>query len=248
MAKINLLPWRLERRKQKQKEFITMIGAAAAIAVGLSVLIVLYYNGQISGQTERNDYLNSQIAIIDTQIKEIEGLDKQKADLLSRKKAIECLQGRRSLMVHLFDDLVRTIPDGVKLIGIAQDGSKLTVNGASQSNARVSAYMRNLQVSGWMSQPELSIIEAKGGDKGLPYEFTLVTTIGNPNTKVESGDETTAATATVAPSPAATPASPAAATAVASTGSATSTDTESTDECDLDGSTVTDSTTTGGGQ
>ncbi len=226
MAKINLLPWRLERRKQKQKEFVTMLGAAAAIAVGLSVLIILYYNGQISGQQNRNNYLNNEIATIEKQIEEIKGLDKKKADLLSRKKAIECLQGRRSLMVHLFDDLVRTIPDGVKLTSLEQDGSKLTVNGSSQSNARVSAYMRNLQVSGWMSQPELTIIEAKGGDKGLPYQFTLVTTIGNPSTKTQDdGSEV----ATAAPAAGAT-----AAPAPSGTATPAATESDSSDDCDLD--------------
>jgi len=230
MAKINLLPWRLERRKQKQKEFVTMLGTAAAIAVGLSILIILYYNGQISGQQNRNAYLNNEIATIEKQIEEIKGLDKKKADLLSRKKAIECLQGRRSLMVHLFDDLVRTIPDGVKLTSLEQDGSKLTVNGSSQSNARVSAYMRNLQVSGWMSQPELTIIEAKGGDKGLPYQFTLVTTIGNPSTKTQE-DGSTAATAAT-PVAAATPAPPGTSTPAAAASS-------SSDECDLDSTATT---------
>lgn len=237
MAKINLLPWRLERRKQKQKEFVTMLGAAAAIAIGLSVLIVLYYNGQISGQENRNNYLTAEIASIDKQIEEIKDLDKKKSDLLSRKKAIECLQGRRSLMVHLFDDLVRTIPDGVKLTGIEQDGSKLTVNGNSQSNARVSAYMRNLQVSGWISQPELSIIEAKGEDKGLPYQFTLVTTIRNPNTKTEEDDGAEVAEVT----PPAAPATGAPAPAASTTG-----ESESTDECDLDS--TSSSTETGGGK
>lgn len=229
MAKINLLPWRLERRKLKQKEFITMLVIAAAIAVGLSILIVLYYNGQISGQEGRNNYLTTQIATIDKEIEQIKDLDKKKADLLSRKKAIECLQGRRSLMVHLFDDLVRTIPDGVKLISLEQDGSKLTINGNSQSNARVSAYMRNLQVSGWMSQPELTIIEAKGGDKGLPYQFTLVTTIGNPNTKNETdGDDAGAANTPVV---SATPAVPVVA---ANTPTVAASNTESSDDCDLD--------------
>lgn len=223
MAKINLLPWRLERRKQKQKEFVTMLGTAAAIAVGLSVLIILYYNGQISGQQNRNAYLNNEIATIEKQIEEIKGLDKKKADLLSRKKAIECLQGRRSLMVHLFDDLVRTIPDGVKLTSLEQDGSKLTVNGSSQSNARVSAYMRNLQVSGWMSQPELTIIEAKGGDKGLPYQFTLVTTIGNPSTKNQDDGSTAATTAATPPPP----------------GTSTPAASEASDECDLDSTATT---------
>lgn len=226
MAKINLLPWRLERRKLKQKEFIAMLGAAAIIAAGLSVLIVLYYKGQISGQEKRNNYLTTEIATIDKQIEEIQDLDKQKADLLSRKKAIECLQGRRSLMVHLFDDLVRTIPDGVKLVGLEQDGNKLTVNGISQSNARVSAYMRNLQVSGWMSQPELTIIEAKGGDKGLPYQFTLITTIGNPNTKNEAEDGDVVVTT----APAA-----AAATGVAAAAASE----ESSDDCELDAGTTT---------
>ena len=229
MAKINLLPWRLERRKLKQKEFITMLATAAAIAVGLSILIVLYYNGQISGQEGRNNYLTTEIASIDKQIEDIKDLEKKKADLLSRKKAIECLQGRRSLMVHLFDDLVRTIPDGVKLISLEQDGSKLTINGNSQSNARVSAYMRNLQVSGWMSQPELTIIEAKGGDKGLPYQFTLITTIGNPNTKNDTDGDVVGAVK--APIVAATPGGP----VVAAAPEATAADsTESTDDCDLD--------------
>ena len=229
MAKINLLPWRLERRKLKQKEFITMLVVAAAIAVGLSILIVLYYNGQISGQEGRNNYLTTQIATIDKEIEQIKDLDKKKADLLSRKKAIECLQGRRSLMVHLFDDLVRTIPDGVKLISLEQDGSKLTINGNSQSNARVSAYMRNLQVSGWMSQPELTIIEAKGGDKGLPYQFTLITSIGNPNTKSDTdGDAAAAVKAPVVP---ATPSAPAVA---ATPPTAAAGSTEVTDGCDLD--------------
>lgn len=207
MAKINLLPWRAERRKLKQKEFGTMLGLAAVIAVGLSILIVLYYNGQIKGQENRNSYLTAEIATIDQQLAEIEGLDKKKADLLSRKQAIECLQGQRSLMVHLFDDLVRTIPDGVKLNGVEQQGNKLTLNGSSQSNARVSAYMRNLQVSGWMGQPELTIIEERGGDMGLPYQFTLIATIRNPNTVRESADGSAVAGATLAPAtPGATPA------------------------------------------
>lgn len=207
MAKINLLPWRAERRKQKQKEFGTMLGLAAVIAAGLSFLIVLYYNGQIRGQENRNTYLSGEIATIEKQLVEIEGLDKQKADLLSRKRAIECLQGQRSLMVHLFDDLVRTIPDGVKLNGIEQNGNKLTVNGSSQSNARVSAYMRNLQVSGWMGQPELTIIEAKGGDKGLPYQFVLVTTIRNPNTATENSDAASGTNAVAGATPPAAPSS-----------------------------------------
>jgi len=189
MARINLLPWRAERRKLRQKEFLTMLGLAAAAGVVLAFLIVSYYNAQISGQNERNGYLQEQITQVDAQIKEIDELDKKKAKLLARKEVIEQLQANRSQMVHLFDSLVRTIPDGVILTSIQQEGDKLTLSGRSQSNARVSTYMRNLEGSGWMTKPNLSIIEAKAGDPGLPYTFTLDVMLANPNApKDENGD------------------------------------------------------------
>jgi len=189
MARINLLPWRAERRKQRQKEFGMMLGVAAIAAVVLSFLIITFYNGQISGQTERNAFLSEQITQLDKQIVEIEELDKKKAKLLARKDVIEQLQANRSQMVHLFDSLVRTIPDGVALTSIKQDDVILTLEGRAQSNARVSTYMRNLEGSGWMTNPELSIIEAKGDDKGLPYEFKLQVKLANPNApKDEDGD------------------------------------------------------------
>jgi type IV pilus assembly protein PilN len=189
MARINLLPWRAERRKQRQKESMIMLGLSALAAVVLSFLIISYYNGQISGQNERNAFLKTQITQLDKQIAEIEELDRKKAKLLARKEVIEKLQANRSQMVHLFDSLVRTIPDGVVLTSIKQDSETLTLEGRSQSNARVSTYMRNLEGSGWMTKPELSIIEARGNDKGLPYAFTLQVTLANPNApKDEDGD------------------------------------------------------------
>lgn len=189
MARINLLPWRAERRKQRQKEFGVMLGVAAIAAVVLSFLIITFYNGQISGQMERNAFLTDQITQLDKQIIEIEELDRKKAKLLARKEVIEQLQANRSQMVHLFDSLVRTIPDGVVLTSIKQDDVILTLEGRSQSNARVSTYMRNLEGSGWMTNPDLSIIEAKGDDKGLPYEFKLQVKLANPNApKDEDGD------------------------------------------------------------
>lgn len=189
MARINLLPWRVERRKLRKKEFLTMLGLSAAAGVVLWFLINMYYNNQISGQNERNAYLHDQITQVDTQITEIDQLDKKKAKLLARKQVIEQLQANRSQMVHLFDSLVRTIPDGVILTSIKQEGDKLTLEGRSQSNARVSTYMRNLEGSGWMSKPDLSIIEAKAGDPALPYTFTLSVMLVNPNApKDENGD------------------------------------------------------------
>ncbi|MEF9977279.1 MAG: PilN domain-containing protein [Thermomonas sp.] len=206
MARINLLPWRAERRKSRQKEFAGMLGLAALAGVLVAFLIYSYYGGRVSGQTERNDYLRGEIAKVDGQIKEIEQLDQKKSKLLARKEVIEQLQSNRSQMVHLFDSLVRTIPDGVTLAAIKQEGDILTLSGRSQSNARVSTYMRNLESSGWMTKPDLNIIEAKEGNPGLPYEFTLKVTLANPNAPKDENGEA-AAPAAAAP---AAPAAPAA--------------------------------------
>jgi type IV pilus assembly protein PilN len=202
MAKINLLPWRAERRANRQKEFYGMLGLAAAGGLVLSFLIWFYYGQQISGQNTRNQFLQAEIQKVEGKIKEIEALDKQKDRLLARKKVIEQLQANRSQMVHLFDSLVRTIPDGVALASIKQEGEILTLEGRAQSNARVSNYMRNLEGSGWMTNPDLSIIEAKAEDKAagaavatsearqLPYVFTLKVKLANPNAPDAEGNVT----------------------------------------------------------
>ncbi len=217
MARINLLPWRAERRKQRQREFYTMLGLAAAAGVVLSLLLWFYYDLQVSGQNERNGYLEAEIAKVKEQNKEIERLDRQKDRLLARKSVIEELQGKRSQMVHLFDSLVRTIPDGVVLTALKQEGDVLTLEGRTQSNARVSAYMRNLEGSGWMTNPELSIIEAKAQEasgssvdiKSLPYVFMLKVKLPAPGENQVAG-----ATPETAPADAAAPAAaPAADTA-----------------------------------
>lgn len=230
MARINLLPWREERRKQRQKETGLMLGAAAIGALLLSFVIVSYYNGQIDGQNERNAFVQSQIDDVKKKNEEIKVLEEKKAKLLARKEVIEKLQANRSQMVHLFDSLVRTIPDGAVLTSIKQDNETLTLEGRAQSNARVSTYMRNLEGSGWMTNPDLSIIEAKGADKGLPYEFKLQVKLANPNApKDEDGDgvpdapaaqiaQAGDAAATAGAAPAANP--PAATTPAAPAGSA----------------------------
>ena len=196
MARINLLPWRAERRKQRQREFQGMLGLAALAGVLLSFLIWFYFNRQIAGQHERNSFLQSEIALVQKQNEEIKELDAKKDRLLARKKVIEELQANRSQMVHLFDSLVRTIPDGVSLGSIKQEGDILTLEGNAQSNARVSAYMRNLEVSGWMTKPDLSIIEVKKDDKAqaasaggrtLPYAFSLKVQLANPNAQIADG-------------------------------------------------------------
>jgi type IV pilus assembly protein PilN len=213
MSKINLLPWRAERRKQRQQEFYVMLGLSALVAALLSFFIIGYYNSQISGQNDRNTYLQGEIAKVQKQIDEIKLLDEKKGRLLARKKVIEELQVNRYQMVHLFDSLVRTIPDGVILTGIKQEGELLTLEGRSQSNARVATYMRNLEGSGWMTNPEVNVIEAKDADKTivvpasnnvvLPYAFTLQVKLANPNAPK---DGEPAGTVPAATPPAATPA------------------------------------------
>lgn len=226
MAKINLLPWREERRKARQKEFTVMLALAVLAGVLASVLVFTYFTGRISSQNARNEYLRGEITKVDGQIKEIEALDQKKSKLLARKEVIEQLQSNRSQMVHLFDSLVRTIPDGVALTTIKQEGDILTLSGRSQSNARVSTYMRNLESSGWMTNPDLNVIEAKEGNAGLPYEFTLKVKLANPSEAKAAGEAAAteaAAPATAAPAeaPAAAPAAPAASPAAAPAPAAT---------------------------
>ena len=223
MARINLLPWREERRKQRQREFYGMLGFAALSGVVLSGLLWFFFSQQISGQNERNAYLETEIAKVKEQNKEIDRLDVQKKRLLDRKKVIEELQGKRSQMVHLFDSLVRTIPDGVVLTALQQEGDTLTLEGRTQSNARVSAYMRNLETSGWMTSPELTIIEAraqdaqeKGGSvvdiKSLPYVFTLKVKLPTPSDgQPAEGDVVVTGAAPADPAAAAAGVAPAAA-------------------------------------
>ncbi|MGT9867227.1 PilN domain-containing protein [Stenotrophomonas maltophilia group sp. P373] len=234
MARINLLPWRAERRKQRQREFYAMLGMAAVGGLLLSLMIWFYYDRQVSGQMDRNAYLEAEIEKVKEQNKEIDRLDAQKERLLARKKVIEELQAKRSQMVHLFDALVRTIPDGVVLTALKQEGDVLTLEGRTQSNARVSAYMRNLETSGWMTNPELSIIEARDPEKdkdgkvgpladikALPYVFVVKVKLPAQSEEVSAtpglnadGSVATAPPAPVAPlaagTDAATPAAPAA--------------------------------------
>lgn len=188
MAKINLLPWRAERRKQRQKQFYTLLGTVAIAAILAVFGVKMYYDSLIQAQQARNSYLQSEIKQVDEKIKEIEELDRKRADLLQRKQVIEQLQASRSQMVHLFDELVRTIPEGVRLTSIKQAGSLLTLEGVTQSNARVSSYIRALEGSGWMSNPDLSIIEAKGDDRNMPFIFNLKVTLVQPKDENAEGD------------------------------------------------------------
>lgn len=173
MARINLLPWREARRKQQQKEFFALIGFAALVALAVWYGFHNFYIQKIDYQNSRNQFLEQKIAELDKRIKEIESLEREKERLLARMHAIEQLQTNRPLIVRLFDELVRSLPDGVSVTRVEQKGSSITINGAAQSNARVSSFMRNLESSEWLQNPQLDIIQAQTAEGLRVSNFTL---------------------------------------------------------------------------
>lgn len=214
MARINLLPWRSERRKQREREFYMLL-VVAALAGCLAVLLAVgWMSRMISGQQARNQYLKGEIAQLDKQLVEIQALDKTKSQLLARKQIIEQLQSNRSQMVHLFDEMVKTIPDGVRLTSMKQSGQSLTLEGVAESNAGVASYMRNIDASPWMGHSDLRKIEnqtgAKGADRKMPYAFSLEVTLRKPEEAQTgtAGEAGAKAGEPVASTSAATPAEP----------------------------------------
>lgn len=165
MARINLLPWREERRKQQQRDFLAALGLGVCLAVLVMLAVHWVIANQIEYQERRNQYLSTQIAILDRKIQEIRDLEKKRDMLISRMEVIQQLQSSRPEIVHLFDALARTLPEGVYLTKFVQAGDNLEIAGIAQSNARVSAYMRNIEDSLWMADPKLQIIESKSASK-----------------------------------------------------------------------------------
>ena len=164
MARINLLPWREELRKERQKQFAFMAAGSAVIALLVVLYIHMHVNGMIENQNSRNDFLKQQISEVESKIREIESLEKQKGQLLARMRVIERLQSNRPEIVHMFDSLAKAVPEGLYLTGIKQNGRTLVIEGRAQSNARVSSFMRNLDASPWFENPVLDVIEAKGNN------------------------------------------------------------------------------------
>jgi type IV pilus assembly protein PilN len=209
MAKINLLPWRAERRREREREFFMMLGAAALAA--LAVVAIWWYvmDWQLVNQDDRNFYLKEQIKVLDGQLAEIKELDKTKSKLLARKQIIEQLQASRSQMVHLFDELVRTIPDSVRLDSLRQAGDILTLQGVAQSNASVANYMRNLDSSKWLTHSDLIKTEVAGGDKRNRYQFGVNVQLRPPenseNLDSKGNDEGQAPSNAAAPADSAQP-------------------------------------------
>ena len=173
MGQINLLPWREERRKEKTAEFAAVagiIGIFALVIVGAGYLHV----GHIESYHKlRNKYLTTQIEILETKLQEIKNLEQTKANLLARMNVIQELQRSRPEIVHLFEEIVTTIPEGVWLQDIKQTEKSLRIEGKAESNARVSAYMRNLEASAWLQNPTLEVIEADKQDRIAKFALRL---------------------------------------------------------------------------
>lgn len=175
MPRINLLPWRQQERAKRQKEF----GLAAVGAVIAAAAVTLFtwwgYNWAIDRQRERNELLKTEIAELDKQITEILGLEAQRQRLIARMDIITRLQRSRPEVVHVFDQLARTLPDGVYLSSVKQSDKRLELKGIAQSSTRVSTFMRNIEASPWLMNPELQVVETlKAGGAGS--EFTLYAT------------------------------------------------------------------------
>ncbi len=173
MIRINLLPHREEKRKARQKQFAILAGLAAAFGLAVAGLLWVVFDAQIDNQKGRNKYLTDEIAKLDKQIDEIKRIREETASLLSKKQVVEGLQSNRSEPVYLLDQLLRQLPEGLYLKSIRQTGAKISVTGYAQSNARVSAFMRNIEASPYLGNPNLVQITAVTVNTQRANEFIL---------------------------------------------------------------------------
>ena len=164
MPRINLLPWREQQRKERKLAFFVSLGGAALGALIVAFACYLMFKSMISSQEARNDHLRAEIKVVDRQIEEINDLETQKQRFIARMRVIEKLQRSRSEVVHLFDEVAKTMPDGTYLTSFVQDGKKLKFEGVAQSSTRVSTFMRSISASQWMKDPELEVVESKPGN------------------------------------------------------------------------------------
>ncbi len=172
MPRINLLPWREGQRKERKLAFLVALGVAALAAGVAAFAAYLLYGSMIEGQQHRNDMLRAEIKTLDKQNEEINDLETQKQKFIARMEIIEKLQRSRPEIVHVFDEIVRTLPEGVYLTAIKQSDKKLKFEGVAQSSTRVSSFMRNIDGSQWLRNPELEVVQATKGS-GPGSSFTL---------------------------------------------------------------------------
>lgn len=196
MVKINLLPWREELRKERQRAFLSALGLAALMTLAIMGAVHMHIESLKSYQSARNQLLQTEITAVDQKISEIKEIEDKKNKLLVKIELIQNLQESRPQIVHLFDEIAKRTPDGVFLTQFKQTGKALVIDGKAQSNARVSAFMREVESSDWLTAPKLSIIKGleKTGDtpqsgSSQLSDFTLMATQDAPKTKAASGSQ-----------------------------------------------------------
>jgi type IV pilus assembly protein PilN len=187
MARINLLPWREEQRQERQRQFLIALLVTAVLGVVLVFLAGTVFDQRINHQQFRNDLIKGEIRQLEERIKRIDELERTRARLISRKQVIERLQASRSTTVELLDHLAKSIPVGVTLTTIRQQGPTLVLSGNSQSNARVSAYLRELELNELFVGPELAFVRTARSPATAvePYEFSITVTQRQPKTSEE---------------------------------------------------------------
>ena len=185
MARINLLPWREERRVELKKEFFVITGLVAAVAVFIIFAWQMGLNSAIDYQKSRNGFMEKRIAELNQQVREIADIRKKKSELVARMDVIQSLQGNRPEIVHIFDQIVRTLPDGVFYNEIVRSGNSLSLKGTAESNNRVSSLMRQLDASEWFSNPNLTGVTANRAAGEYANDFQLRVSITPPATLKE---------------------------------------------------------------
>lgn len=175
MAHINLLPWREEKRQERQKQFITALVAGFIFAAVILYGAILYADSNLDEQNSRNTFLQSEITKLDLKIAQIKTIDKEREQLLARMNVIQELQSSRPKVVKVFDALVRSVPEGIHLDKVQRQGDTLTLNGVAQSNARVSVFMRQLDSNTEFDNPDLTVIQRTSTNDDAIRKFTLVT-------------------------------------------------------------------------
>jgi type IV pilus assembly protein PilN len=189
MPRINLLPWREQERKVRRREFMVAAGGAVFAAVIFTLGGKLLYTSWTDSQNEKNTLLRNEIKKLDAQIADIQDLENRKQRLVARMEIIEKLQRKRPEIVHLFDEIVKTVPEGIYLTGIKQNGNKLEIHGVAQSSTRVSTFMRNIDSSVWMDNPVLQVVESAKDSATGGSNFTLTSDVVGVD--LENGGETT---------------------------------------------------------
>ena len=187
MARINLLPWREEQRRARQKHFLSMLLMSVILGVVLVFMGGVVFDQKIKHQQLRNEVVKKEIRMLETRIKRIDELERTRARLISRKQVIERLQASRSMTVELLDNLAKSIPVGITLTSMRQQGTALTLAGTSQSNARVSAYLRELGLNGLFLNPQLGFVRAAANPVAAvePYQFSITVNLRPPQSSVE---------------------------------------------------------------